>query len=47
MKAHRPKYSVLKSNYGILMPSLKSALNRYFEEIKNVSERFMVENNFN
>ncbi|MEO6454650.1 MAG: family 1 glycosylhydrolase [Ginsengibacter sp.] len=32
-KAIRPKYSVLKSTNGNLLPSLNNALNRYFEEI--------------
>ncbi len=31
--AVRPNYSVLKSEKGILLPTLDNALNRYFEEI--------------
>jgi dTDP-4-dehydrorhamnose reductase len=45
-KAKRPVYSALKSQYGILMPTLKNALNRYFEEIKTAPDLFFVENNF-
>ncbi|MEP6616460.1 MAG: family 1 glycosylhydrolase [Ginsengibacter sp.] len=37
-KATRPKYSVLKSRHGVLMPSLKNAMNRYFEEVKVFNE---------
>jgi dTDP-4-dehydrorhamnose reductase len=36
-KAVRPGYSVLKSEKGILLPSLDNALMRYFEERKSVS----------
>lgn len=36
-KATRPKYSVLKSEKGILLPSLDNALMRYFDERKSVS----------
>lgn len=32
-RAVRPNYSVLKSEKGILLPTLDNALNRYFEEI--------------
>ncbi len=31
-KAVRPRYSVLKSEHGVLLPSLEDALNRYFLE---------------
>ena len=37
-KATRPSYSVLKSNHGKMMPSLKNAINRFFDEIKKGSE---------
>ena len=30
-RAERPGYSVLKSNNGVLLPTLENALNRYFE----------------
>jgi dTDP-4-dehydrorhamnose reductase len=36
-KALRPKYSVLKSEKGISLPTLDNALRRYFEERKCVS----------
>ena len=36
-KAQRPRYSVLKSEKGILLPSLDNALKRYFEERKSIS----------
>jgi dTDP-4-dehydrorhamnose reductase len=36
-KAPRPYYSVLKSEKGILLPSLDVALRQYFKEIKSVS----------
>jgi dTDP-4-dehydrorhamnose reductase len=32
-RAPRPRFSVLKSEKGILLPSLDNALNRFFEEI--------------
>ena len=35
-KAPRPRYSVLKSERGILLPSLDNALKRYFEERKSI-----------
>ncbi len=45
-KAPRPRYSVLKSEKGILLPSLENALMRYFEEHKSVSvELELVGNN--
>lgn len=34
-RALRPKYSVLKSEKGVLLPSLDNALLRFFEEIKH------------
>jgi len=36
-KAPRPKFSVLKSEKGIVLPSIENALIRYFEERKNFS----------
>jgi dTDP-4-dehydrorhamnose reductase len=36
-KAPRPKYSVLKSRKGIILPSIDNALTRYFEERNNIS----------
>jgi len=36
-KAPRPKFSVLKSEKGIVLPSIENALMRYFEERKNFS----------
>jgi dTDP-4-dehydrorhamnose reductase len=36
LKAHRPRYSVLKSEKGILLPSIDNALKRYFEERKSI-----------
>ncbi len=44
-KAIRPKYSVLESKNGILMPSLKNALNRYFVDRLNISARSKNYNN--
>ncbi|MDQ6757918.1 MAG: sugar nucleotide-binding protein [Bacteroidota bacterium] len=35
-KAPRPKYSAMKSEKGMLLPSLDNALRRYFEEINKV-----------
>jgi dTDP-4-dehydrorhamnose reductase len=34
-RAPRPYYSVLKSEKGMMLPSLEQALQRYFEEKKN------------
>ena len=36
-KAVRPKYSVLKSEKGILLPSLDNALTRYFQERRSIA----------
>ncbi|HUS03839.1 MAG TPA: sugar nucleotide-binding protein, partial [Chitinophagaceae bacterium] len=35
-KAQRPTYSVLKSEKGILLPSIDNALKRFFEERKSI-----------
>ena len=40
-KANLPKYSVLKSEKGILLPSLNNALLRYFEERKKLAYDFI------
>ena len=36
-KAQRPKYSVLKSEKGILLPTLENAIDRYFDDIKKIA----------
>jgi dTDP-4-dehydrorhamnose reductase len=38
-KARRPKYSVLKSLKGNLLPTLKNALDRYFHDVDRVKEK--------
>ncbi len=44
-KAVRPKYSVLKSENGILLPGLNNALNRYFADRPDISIETKVFNN--
>ena len=44
-KAIRPKYSVLKSDKGILLPSLNNALNRYFVDRFDIAIETPVINN--
>ena len=44
-RAERPKYSAMKSEKGILLPSLENALNRYFEERKKIVIDFEIVNN--
>jgi dTDP-4-dehydrorhamnose reductase len=41
--AVRPRYSVLKSERGILMPSLTNAISRYFEDTRMINEPINVE----
>ena len=44
-KAPRPKFSVLKSEKGIVLPSIENALMRYFEERKNFAVILETANN--
>ena len=37
--ASRPKYCVLKSEKGILLPTLNNAIERYFEEVEKVNPK--------